>query len=101
MEGEIKVNFDGTQFRDMGKAGLRVVIRNNRGQALASLLEQASLPFSPDITEAMAATRVISFAHGLSFTSFILEGYTTNIIKTLKSDEATLSSFGHVKYNYY
>ena len=49
----------------MGKAGLGVVIRNSRGQALASLLEQANLPYSPDITKAL-------------------------------SEEASLSSFGHI-----
>ena len=95
-EGEIKVNFDGAQFSDMGKAGLGVVIRNSRGQALASLSEQTSLPFSPDITEALAAARAISFARGLSFTSFTLEGDSMNIIKSLKSEEASLSAFGHI-----
>ena len=95
-EGEIKVNFDGAQFSDMGKAGLGVVIRNSRGQALASLSEQTSLPFSPDITEALAAARAISFARGLGFTSFTLEGDSTNIIKSLKSEEASLSTFGHI-----
>ena len=95
-EGEIKVNFDGAQFSDMGKASLGVVIRNSRGQALASLSEQTSLPFSPDITEALAAARAISFARGLGFTSFTLEGDSTNIIKSLKSEEASLSAFGHI-----
>ena len=61
-EGEIKVNFDGAQFRDMGKASLGVIIRDCRGQALASLSEQASLPFSSKIVEAMAAARAISVA---------------------------------------
>ena len=79
----------------MGKVGLGVVIRNSRGQALA-LSEQASLPFSLDMTEALAAARAISFAQGLGFTSFILEGDSANIIKTLKSEEASLSSFGHI-----
>ncbi|KAK9995833.1 hypothetical protein SO802_020519 [Lithocarpus litseifolius] len=60
--GEIKVNFDRAQFINMGKAGLGVVIRDSRGQALATLSEQASLPFSPKIVEAMAAARAISFA---------------------------------------
>ena len=46
----------------MGKAGLGVVIWDCRGQALASLSEQASLPFSLEIVEAMAAARAISFA---------------------------------------
>ena len=80
----------------MGKAGLGVVIRNSRGQALASLLEQTNLPFSPDITEALATATAISFAQGLGFTSFTLEGDSTDIIKSLKSDEASLSAFGHI-----
>ena len=61
-EGEIKINFDRAQFSDMGKVGLGVVIRNSREQALASFSEQTNLPFSPDITEALAAARAISFA---------------------------------------
>ena len=80
----------------MGKVGFGVVIWNNKGQALASLSKQASLPFSPNITEAMATARAISFAQGLGFTSFTLEGDSANIIKTLKSEEASLSSFGHI-----
>ncbi|XP_075664433.1 uncharacterized protein LOC142634046 [Castanea sativa] len=95
-DGEIKVNFDRAQFKDMGKAGIGVVIQNNRGQALASLSEQASLPFSQDITKAIVAARAISFAQGLGFTSFILEGDFANIIKALKSEEVSLSSFGHI-----
>ena len=63
---------------------------------MASLSEQANLPFSPDITEALATARAISFAQGLGFTSFILEGDFANIIKTLKFNEASLSSFGHI-----
>ena len=44
----------------------------------------------------MAAARAIYFAQGLDFTSFTLEGDSANIIKTLKSEEASLSSFGHI-----
>lgn len=72
------------------------MIRDSRGQTLASLSEQVSLPFSPDIVEAMAAVRAISFAQGLGFTSFLLEGDSTNIIKALQSDEESLSPYGHI-----
>ena len=58
-EGEIKINFDRAQFSDMGKVGLGVVIRNSREQALASFSEQTNLPFSPDITKALAAPRIL------------------------------------------
>ena len=79
----------------MGKAGLGVIIRNSRGQALASLSEQALLPFSPEIVEAMAAARAISFAQGLGFTSFIIKGDSINIIKA-QSDDESLSPYGHI-----
>ena len=62
----------------------------------AFLLKQAGLPFSLDIVEAMAAARDISFAQDFSFTSFLLEGDSENVIKALKSDEVSLSSFGHL-----
>ena len=56
-----KVNFDGATFPELGKVGLGVVIRNWQGNVMASPSEQAPLPFSPDIVEAMAAARAISF----------------------------------------
>ena len=80
----------------MGKVGLGVIIRDSRGQALASLSEQAHLPFSPEIVEAMAAARAISFAQGLGFTSFILEGDSVNVIKSMQFDDESLSPYGHI-----
>ena len=95
-EGEIKVNFDGAQFKDLGKAGLGVIIWDSRGQALASLSEQSHLPFSLEIVEVMAAARAISFAQALGFTSFILEGDSVNVIKSMQSNDESLSPYGHI-----
>lgn len=50
---------------------------------MASLSEQAPLPFSPDIVEAMAAARAISFARELGIKPFILEGDSEVVINTL------------------
>ena len=58
--------------------------------------EQANLPFSLEIVEAMAAARAISFAQGLGFTSFVLEGDSINIIKALQFDDESLSPYGHI-----
>ena len=72
------------------------MIRNPSGQVLASISEQVPLLHTSDIVEALAAARAISFALELGFSSFILEGDSEVIINRLKSDEVTLSPFGHI-----
>lgn len=69
-----KINFDGAMFSHIRKAGLGVVVRDCNGNVVASLSEQAPLPFSPDIAKAMAAAKVISFAQELGIRPFTLEG---------------------------
>ncbi|XP_023908714.1 uncharacterized protein LOC112020383 [Quercus suber] len=81
----LKVNFDEATFKDIGKAGLGVVIRNGHGQVLASLSEQIHLPFSSDMVEALAAARATSFALEIGLSSFILEGNAQAVIKILNS----------------
>ena len=72
------------------------MIRDSHGQAIAPLLEQTSLSFSSDIVETVAATRAISFAQELGITSYILEGDLESMIKALKTDEESVSPFGHI-----
>ena len=83
-------------FPELGKAGLGVVIHDSQGSVIASLSEQAPLPFSSDIVEAMAAARALVFAHELGITEFVLEGDSEAVINSLQSKEASLSSFGHL-----
>ena len=92
----LKINFDGALFRDINKAGLGVVIRNENGQVLASLSEQIQLPFSSDLVEAIAAARAITFAQELSLSEYILEGDSNVVINALKRNDESLSSFGHI-----
>lgn len=91
-----KINLDGATFPDLGKAGLGVVIRDCTGNVVASLSEQAPLPFSPVIVEAMAAARAIRFAQELGVRPYILEGDAEVVINSFKSDEDSLSTFGHI-----
>ena len=94
--GKIKVNFDGALFKEIRKAGIRMIVRDSNGQAIAFLSEKASLPFSPKIAEAMAAARALSFVQDLGFTSFILEGDLANVINTLNLEEMSLFTYGHI-----
>ena len=90
------MNFDGAVFLELGKAGLGVVVHDCQGNAIASVSEQASLPFSLDIVEAMVAARAMTFAQELGTVEFILEGDLEVVINSLRSKEASLSSFGHL-----
>lgn len=89
------MNFDGATFKELNKVGLSVVIQNSLGQPIASLSEMVNLPYS-DIVEAMVAARAIYFAQELGLTSFILEGDSGIVIKSLRSDDNSFSPFGHI-----
>ena len=91
-----KLNFDGAIFPELGKAGLSVVVHDSHGNAIASLSEQAPLPFSPVIVEAMATARAITFTQELGIKKFMLEGNSEAVINTLQSTEVSLTTFGHL-----
>lgn len=90
------MNFDGATFKELNKVGLSVVIQNSLGQPIASLSEMVNLPYSSDIVEAMVAARAIYFAQELGLTSFILEGDSGIVIKSLRSDDNSFSPFSHI-----
>lgn len=90
------MNFDGATFKELNKVGLSVVIQNSLGQPIASLSEMVNLPYSSNIVEAMVAARAIYFTQELALTSFILEGDSGIVIKSLRSDDNSFSPFGHI-----
>ena len=73
-----------------------MVVHDSQGSMIASLSEQAPLPFSSDIVEAMAAARALVFAQELGITEFVLEGDSEVVINSLRSNEISFSSFGHL-----
>ncbi|XP_030925006.1 uncharacterized protein LOC115952053 [Quercus lobata] len=91
-----KLNFDGAVFPKLGKASLGVVVHDSHGNAIASLSEQAPLPFSLDIVEAMAAARAITFTQELGIKEFMLKGDSEAVINTLQSTEVSLTTYGHL-----
>lgn len=58
--GCLKTNFDGAVFVDSGEAGIGVVIRDSRGQVLASLSKRIPNPSSVAVLELLAARRAVT-----------------------------------------
>ena len=72
------------------------MIRNHTGQVIASLSENVALPPSIVDVEALAAVRAVSFAAELGVSSIIIEGDSEEIIKAMRSEEESLSTYGHL-----
>ena len=73
-----------------------MVVHDCQGNAITSFSEQAPLAFSLDIVEAMVAARAMAFAQELGIVEFILEEDSEVVINSLRSKEASFSSFGHL-----
>lgn len=79
-----KANYDGAVFSDSDKAGLGVVVRNEKGEGMASLAEKIILPSGGvKVIEAMAARRAILLAVKLGFQKCIIEGDSEIVFKAL------------------
>ncbi|XP_075657869.1 uncharacterized protein LOC142627867 [Castanea sativa] len=87
----VKINFDGTIFREENRSGIGVVIQNHIGAILVSLAQTVSTALQPAEIEAIAATRALEFGHELGLTEAVLEGDSELIINSLKARDATVA----------
>ena len=69
-----------------------VVIRNDMGQVMVSLLQKTMLPFIAIEVEAMATRRALE----TGFDQVILEGDSHILITALRNSSHSLSHFGHI-----
>lgn len=72
--GSIKINYDGAMFEDINVAGIGVVVRNDRGEVLATMTERIPILESVLVLETLATRHAVQFAHEVGFLSFIFEG---------------------------
>nr|POE92734.1 hypothetical protein CFP56_17827 [Quercus suber] len=93
---KLKVNFNGTMFRENQCAGVGVIVLNAEGNVLASMAKCFHLPFSVVAMEVIAAKKALQFTKDLGFSSIILEGDSTIAIEGLKSKNSSLNEYGHL-----
>ena len=89
------MNFDGAMHKDIGAAGVGVVVRNHQGHAVAAYTKRF-LPPTPAIIEALAARAEVHLALELKLDQVSFEGDSDIIIKALQSSEANFTSYGHI-----
>ena len=97
--GMYKTNFDHAMFEDSGKAGIGVIIRNSRGDVMASLAKKKKKkcnPSSVEIVELLAARWAVILVQELDFENSIFEGESEIVINPLQNDDRLKSSIGHL-----
>ena len=92
---KLKVNFDGSVFRESELAGVGVIVRNGEGSVVASTEESFQLPFLINAMEVIATKKVLQFAKDIGLSSIILKGDSKITIDGWKSKEISLAEYGH------
>ena len=91
-----KVNFDGTVFKELGVAGLGVVIRDFEGPVIGALAERIPLPDSATTVGALACRRAVLLAKEMNIFEATFEGDAKMITNALKDGGTNHPEFGHV-----
>ena len=96
--GMYKTNFDCAMFEDSRKAGIGVIIRNSRGEVMASLAKKKKKinPSSVEIVELLAARWAVILVQELDFENSIFEGESEIVINPLQNDDRLKSSIGNL-----
>jgi hypothetical protein len=71
-----------------------VIIRDKKGEVLATLIELQNNIIAPDVAKSMTALRAINFSCALRFFRIILKGDAFQIV--LRKGESSKSVYGHL-----
>lgn len=73
-----------------------VIVHDNNGEVLATLLALKKFIIDPTIAEAMAVPRVVYFCRELGFHKVILEGNVFQVVQDLNNEDHNWSMYGHL-----
>ena len=91
-----KVNFNVVVFADLDTSGVGVVMRNDKGEVMASLATRGPPVRDSEEVEVLACQRTLEFAVKVGFSELILEGDNLTVMKSLISLKPNRSRLGHI-----
>ena len=91
-----KVNVDAAVFADINASGIGVVVRNERGEVMASLAAKGPPVQDSEEAEVMACRKALEFAVDAGFTELVLEGDNMSVMKSITSIRSNRSRLGHI-----
>ena len=93
-----KINVDGTVFPSQKEAGVRVIIRDQRGLFIAGLSKKIPTPLDAIEVEAKAFEASFTFATAVGIYDFVIEGDSLNIVQALRGESPPPSSLAPLIY---
>ena len=96
LPSHLKINFDGATFKELGCAGISVVVWNSTGAVIGALSQRIMMPSFAAIVERLACCKALFFAKDLGVVQCIVEGDAEVIIKALRQKDSSHPEFGHV-----
>ena len=95
-ENKFKVNFDAAVFKSCNQAGIGVIVRDWRGEAIGALSTSVLAAQSVVELEALACRRAVLFAVELGLQDVVFEGDSLQVIQALNQDNANHLTYGHI-----
>ena len=91
-----KVNFDTAVFKSLNLAGIEVVIRDWRGDVVATLSMPIALASTIADLEALACCRALMFAAEKDLQNVIFEGDSVSVMTAIAQENPILTSYGDI-----
>ena len=91
-----KLNFDATIFSESHRARFGAIIRNDKGEVMATMTAKGPYVISSDEAELLVCRKAIEFAIDARFFELVNEGDNANVMNAIYTYEADLSLLGNV-----
>ena len=91
-----KLNFDASIFQDGENSEVGAIIRNDRGEVMASLSAKGPPVTSSEEAEIYACRRAVEFAVECGFLELVLEGDNQALMDALSTRKGLSSWLGHI-----
>ena len=88
-----KLNFDVVMFSGLNISGFGAIIRNEKGEVMATMVAKGPKVFCSEEVELLACRKAIEFAVDVGFSELVIEGDNSSAMKaisTLKDDRSML-----------
>ena len=95
-ESAFKLNFDVVIFSELNCSRVGAMIRNERGEVMATMSVRGPQVVDSEEAEILACRRAMEFVREAGFTELVIEGDNVNVMKSVSASGAGQSRLGHI-----